>query len=279
MVGRDAPADVEKPQPTELEPSPHFQEHAHERIRGRRPVGTEHIHVAGGISTAVQDITGVSVGTGNNSGIQVEEHHVCRPDTPEWIRDPEQFAAFFRQRLKSQGGYETFGFTYGLDRDKWELTYALDRAILAEHYLKNYTDELIFDGHVESFQKERRNLGHAVRWTSSADALKQRRLRLENEREALFNPKTWTKASWRGIVAISNESTLWETKYIGIATKRKKAKASGIVEYWRYHNTFEETAEVVADDIFNTWNDLAAQMVKYGVQAADVVEDERPTIK
>ena len=280
MVGKDAPADVEKPQqPAESEPSPHFQEHAHERgatFRGRIPVGTDHIHTAGGISKAVQAITGVS--GGKNSGISVEEHHVCRPDTPDWIRDPKQLDEFFSKRLEPQGGSSTWGMTHGLDFDKHGLTYGLDRAILVEHYLKNYTDKLIFDGNKDSFEKERRLLGRKERWTSSPEAVKQRRLHLENEREAIFNPKKWTKTSWRGIIVISRDSTLWDVKYVGIATRRQKAAASGIVEYWRYHDVHEETAAVVADGIFDSWDELVAHMARYGIEAGDVVEDDRPKI-
>ena len=268
MVGRDAPADVEKPQAPEFEPPARFQEHAHDHtLRGRAPVSTDHIHTGGGISKAVQDVTGVSVG--KNSSIQVEEHHVCRPDTPDWIRDPNQLDEFFSRRFKA-GGYENAGLN-----DTWDIEHKLDHAILTEHYLKNYTDELIFDGHKNDFLKERRLLRRSVRWTSSPDAVKQRRLRLEAEREAFFNPKKWTKTSWRGIVAISRDSTLWETKYIGIATKRRKSAASSIVEYWGYHDVHEETAEVVADDIFDSWDDLVAHMAKYGIQPADAVEDKR----
>lgn len=284
MVGRDAPADVEKPKPQvpEFEPPAHFQEYAHDReiSRSRRaPVGTEHIHTGGGISKAVQDITGVSVGDGKNSGIQVEEHHVCRPDTPDWIRDSKQLDAFFSERLKAASGYETWGMTYGLDFNKHGLTYGLDRAILTEHYLKNYTDDLIFDGHKDSFQKERRNLGREVRWTSSADAVKQRRLRLENERESLFNPKKWTKASWRGIIVVSRDSTLWETKYVGIATRSRRCAALKIVDWWGCRNVVEETAEIVADDIFNTWGEIIPWMAKYDIVPEDVVDDTLRTKK
>jgi hypothetical protein len=282
MVGRDAPAEVEKPQqPAEIESAPHFQEQAHERgpkFGARAAVGTEHIYTRGGISTAVQDITGVSVGTGKNSGIQVEEHHVCRPDTPDWIRDPKQLDEFFSKRLEAQGGSATWGMTHGLDPDKWGLTYGLDRAILVEHYLKNYTDELIFDGYKDEFQKEPRRLGRE-RWTSSAEAVRQRRFRLESEREAMYNPKRWTKASWRGIVAVSPKSTMWETKYVGIASRSRRISAVNLMDYWNYRDGVGDTAEVVADDIFDTGGELVAWMAKYGIDPDDIGDDTLRTNK
>jgi hypothetical protein len=268
MVGRDAPDDV-KPQALDFEPPTHFQGHSNERgatFRRRAPDGTKHIEDrAASVSKAVQDITGVSsIAASKNSGISIEQHHVCRPDTPEWIRDDGQLAEFFRRQLEDAGKHGA-----------WELTYGLDRAILVEHYLQNLTDEMIFEDHEEDFRRERDLLGRKQRWTSTVDAVKHRRLRLEAERKALFNPKKWTKNSWRGIVTVSNDSTLWETKYIGIATKRKSSHASGIVEFWGYHNHHEETAEIAADDSFDSWEDLLAMMAKYGITAADVVEDDR----
>jgi len=281
MVGRDAPRDV-KPKPASDDTLSvtssdfHFQKEAHDRgstFRRRDPVGTLHLNVGGGISKATQDVTGVSVGDGKNSGLRIEEYGpVCRPDTPDWVRDPAQLDDFFNKRLKVQSGYETWGMTYGLDFEKWGLTYGLDRAILVEHYLKNYTDELIFEGNKGSFQKERRLLGRE-RWTSSVEAVKQRRLRLESEREALYKPKKWTKNSWRGIIIVSRESTMWEIKYIAIATKSRRAAASRIVDYWGYRTKVEETAEIVADEIFDTADDLASWAETYGIASEDVVDD------
>ena len=136
MVGRDAPAEVEKTDDKKFRhvpiPDQRLQsaQHDPDNFGAKRPEGTKHIpHGAKGFSKVVQDITGVTSGDLKNSGISTfDTGGVSRADTPAWIRDPKMLDEFFLRR---------WDIGYGA-----KITGALDRLILEDYYLSNHTDEL-----------------------------------------------------------------------------------------------------------------------------------------
>ena len=106
MVGRDAPAEVEKTDDKKFRhvpiPDQRLQsaQHDPDNFGAKRPEGTKHIpHGAKGFSKVVQDITGVTSGDLKNSGISTfDTGAVSRADTPAWIRDPKMLDEFFLRR-------------------------------------------------------------------------------------------------------------------------------------------------------------------------------------
>jgi hypothetical protein len=279
MVGRDTPeADEEKPRfVPESELRFQSAQHDAEKFPAKRPVGTQHIgKKSTGFARVVQDTTGVTSGEMANIGLSVFQAGITsRLDTPEWVRDPKQLDEFFSKRLKAQGGSETWGMTHGLDFDTWSLTYGLDRLILQDYFLANHTDEQIFEEHEKRFAEERRALDHKLRWTSSADAVKHRRERLLRDRARFYEPpKVWTQHSWRGIL-VSTASGEWGALQLhGIATNKRRRKASKIADWCGLRGRFREPAEILADTIFDDRAALESWMTDQGIPLDDIIIED-----
>jgi hypothetical protein len=265
MVGRDAPADVEKTDDKFRHVTlseQRFQSAQHDHSIGRKPEGTKHIPRQGTkISEAVQNITGVSVGDLENLGITVQAHNITRPDVPDWVRDPKMLDDYFLRR---------WDIGYGS-----KITGALDRFILEDYYLSNHTDKIIFQEHESSFEEERRVLGRKDRWTSSPDAVKHRREKLLRDRERFYEPpKPWTRSSWRGIL-LSTASGEWGALQLhGIATQKRKRKAAKIADFYGLHGRFWEPAEIIADIEFEDRPALDSWMTDHDIPLDDVTIDD-----
>ena len=234
-------------------------------LRGGAPEGTNHLPSAqGSISEVVQDITGTSAMESKNPGIYIfQAGTVSRLEIPDWVRDDKLIDGYFNLRWEVD-----------VVDEELPLTRALDRLILKEYFLENHTDEMIFEDHKKDFRRERRALGREERWTSSPDAVKHRRDRMLREYKQIFDPqKKWTPTSLRGIIVKSRESTLWETKYIGIVTDKRRRSTAKIVDDMGYYNAFEEPAEVAAEGIFNNRQDLEQWMADHGLRPEDIEAD------
>jgi hypothetical protein len=241
MVGRDVSADVVLEQ-KELRYAPtsdqRFDEH---QFAGRKD-----------LTKALQGVTVFRI---------EKTADVSRADTPDWIRNPKLLDEYFERRSDLKSGFK--------------ITRALDRFILEDYFLFNHTDEIIFETHESSFDEERQVLGRKSRWTSSPDAVKHRRERLLRDRERFYEPpKIWTSSSWRGIL-VSTASGEWGAIELhGIATQKRKRKASRIADFYGLHGRFWEPAEIIADAIFDDRAALDSWAADHGIALDDVIVDD-----
>jgi hypothetical protein len=270
MVGREAPADPKSsddkaryvPASEQRFQSTH---HDPDNFRASQPVATRHIqHAKTGFAKVVQDITGVNSGELKNVGLSVfQAGSVSRTDTPDWIKDPSLIDEYFERRLQQK--------THG----EFLISRELDRLILTDYFLSNHTDEIIFRDHETNFKKERRKLGRVERWTSSPDAVKHRRDRLLRDRERLYEPpKPWTRSSWRGILASTPSGEWGAPELHGIATQKRKRKASKIADYYGLVGRFQEPAEIIAEPVFEDRPALDSWMTEHGIALDDIITDD-----
>ncbi|MHB8485518.1 MAG: hypothetical protein ACYDCM_07295 [Candidatus Acidiferrales bacterium] len=234
------------------------------------PDGTDHISSASGFSRIVQDATGFDKYEATNAGITfIDTGDVSRKVelTPKWIRDLKIHEFIQRRMVKA----------VQLDRQDiakaWDAGQALDYEILFEFYIGRHSDEQIFQDHEDDFQKERKLLGHNIRWTSSPVAVKHRRERLLRERDALYGVKSkpWTSASWRGVIVsyiASNEDGTRERRTAGFAT-RKRSEALKLAERFGYTGRFYgDRADLIEEEVFDSLDALKAWMQKHDLKEA-----------
>jgi hypothetical protein len=252
---------------------------------GVAPEGTNHIPGAeGSISRITQDMASSEENVGFSI---IDTGSINRTDRPEWIISEKSIVEFLDARdLKAAQISNDYVIR------SWEIGRELDRLILSDYYFGRLSDKQIFAEYKNLFELERygkidradiqklRN-GNSlsglvselkdapkVRWTSSPDGVKHRRLRLLRERAALFGAKVWTENSWRGIIvkhAMRNTDGQWFETTGGIATKRK-GKALIVAEDSGYTGRWEgDLAELVEEKIFNNWDELVLWMGDHGL--------------
>lgn len=256
--------------------------------RGASPEGTDHIPGAAGSASRITQDMG---GSDENIGWSViDTGSTNRRDMPEWIKGEKSFDEFFAARDR-----KAVQISNDYVIHSWEVGRELDRLILRDYYFGRRSDKQIFEDYKNLFELERHRKvdcadfkelfeGKALvellselnkgfpegRWTSSADAVKHRRVRLLRERDALLGTRrTWTEISWRGIVVkymARNADGQWCETIGGIATKRQKTKAVLLAEDFGYTGRFAgDLAELVEERIFNEWDELVLWMGDHGL--------------
>jgi hypothetical protein len=159
-----------------------FQERQFDKsLRGsKKPFGTSHIHRRGNRTKEGDESTELLLKNFAQSlprrfSVQtVTNYESSRHDFPDWVKS--DLVSFIINRLDTRERND-------LLRRKVPLWAALDHAILVEYYLLYTPDEEILDKYRFCLQSE---AAGKKRWTSSVNALKNRRLRLVKEGNAMF---------------------------------------------------------------------------------------------
>jgi hypothetical protein len=99
-----------------------------------------------------------------------------RPDCPAWVKAQNLLVTFIKSRLGTRECQD-------LPKQKVPLWAALDYVILSEYYLHYRTDEDIYEEYEHRLREE---AAGKKRWTSSVNALKNRRFRLVKQGDAMF---------------------------------------------------------------------------------------------
>jgi hypothetical protein len=150
--------------------------------RSKRPVGTGHIHRQGNPTNEGDESTELLLNKIAQSlpkrfNVQTATNYEShRPESPAWVKAKDLLVTFIKSWLGTRECQD-------LEQEKVPLWAALDYVILTEYYLQYSTDEDIYEKYEHRLREE---AGGKKRWTSSVNALKNRRLRLVKEGNAMF---------------------------------------------------------------------------------------------
>jgi hypothetical protein len=171
-----------------------FQNHQFDRSlrRSTTPLGTSHVQRQGrptgeGDESTELLLNKVAQSLPKRFRVQTATNYEGpRPETPDWLKTRD-LISFIINRLNEEERHNLLHHKIA----RWA---AVDYVILVEYYLRYTTDEEIFEKYNSHLQAEAEG---KRRWTSSVNALKNRRLRLVKEGDAMFGKK-WSplKGHW-----------------------------------------------------------------------------------